>query len=133
MRSWQDRGMPYYGSNYSALTPHQYWDGRMHYWTGMPVHGDEEGLTEDGQPALPALERQGIVKLKKPELESLRSKLKSSGCTHKEAGEELGMGLSRMRERLYGRKHLKRTEFEVLCRLAGIDPAGLIRKGVDEG
>jgi hypothetical protein len=126
MRSWQDRGMPYYGNRYTALTHHMYWDGQTHYWPAMPVMG-----MDDQDPENPhccqdtAVYERGEVCLKRPALARLREELRARGHTHGAAGERLGVGLSSFRQRLYGRRPFSHAEFSLLCRLSGVDPETL--------
>ena len=118
--------MPFFGSRYSALTHHRFWDGSRHYWTGMAVEGmgDQDPDNPHCCPDLSIYDG-GEVQLGRPELGALRAALKRSGMTHRAAGERLGMGLSRVRQRLYGRRPFTRVHFNQLCRLTGVDPAGM--------
>lgn len=126
MRTWQDRGMPYYGCRYGALTHHGYWDGGTHYWPGMPVRGMDEQDPDKPQCCqdMEVYER-GSVALGRPALRTLRAALSHRGRTHRETGERLGLGLSSLRQRLYGRRAFSRAQFSLLCRLAGVDPTAL--------
>lgn len=130
MKSWQERGRPYEGYEYTALTPHYFWDGGKHYWPGMTVKG-----SEDQDPDNPAccqdllVYERGEVILNSSELEYLRRSLKKRGLSHRGAGRRMGMGLSRIRSRLYGLLPFRQDDFGVLCRLAGVDPDGLGRRG----
>ncbi len=113
-------------NRYCALTHHIFWDGDYHYWTGMVVKG-----VEDQNPDNPncchdlSIFEGGEVVAERAALVKLRSGLKSSGKSHKEAGARLGMGLSRFRQRLYGRRPFSGVEFNSLCRLAGLNPLEL--------
>lgn len=130
MKSWQERGRPYEGYGYDALTPHYFWDGKTHYWPGMVVRG-----TEDQNPDNPAccqdlaVFERGDVKLGPVELTLLRRGLRRRGHTHKDTAGRLGLGVSCVRSRLYGMIPFRRADFNVLCRLAGVDPTGLGRRG----
>jgi len=124
VKSWQDNGSPYFGIHYTALTPHQYWDGQTHYWTGMVVKGQE-----DQDPANPncchapeTFERE--VRLRPTALRQLRRGLYCKGVTHRSAGEAMGLGLSGMRQRLYGKKSFSAAEFRTVCRMAGVGAGG---------
>jgi hypothetical protein len=123
MRSWQDRGEPFFEVHYTALTHHSLWDGGRHYWPGMPVKG-----MDDQDPANPhccqelALYEGEEVQLDKNALVRLRRGLRHQGHTHKGAGDRMGMGLARMRQRLYGKRPLTRNQLVKLCVLANIEP-----------
>lgn len=133
MKSWQERGRPYEGYEYSGETPHCFWDGRYHYWSGMSVRG-----TEDQNPENPACcqnlavyDRTGVSP--GPEqLLMMRRGLKRRGLTHRAAGERLGIGESGARLRLYGQAAFSRNDFLVMCRLSGIDPEGLSGDGCED-
>lgn len=133
MKSWQDKGMPYYGSNYNALTHHTQWDGRTHYWTGMAVKGFEEQ-----DPDKPncchdmALFEPEEVSPDRRALKSLRLNLRAKGHSHRAICERLGQKLSFMRMRLYGERPFKKHEFNALCRMVGLNPDNLLRKGRGE-
>lgn len=134
MRSWQDRGEPYEGYEYTATTPHYFWDGQSHYWTGMAVKGSEDQDTENPNCCHDLeLFEGGEVSPGREALKFLRASLRSRGHTHRSAGERMGFGVSRLRERLYGRKPIRRGDFYALCRLAGVDHRMLERRGEDEG
>lgn len=134
MKSWQERGEPYDGYEYTALTPHYFWDGRSHYWTGMAVKGAED-QNPDNPNCCHDLDffEGGEVTPDAEVLRYLRASLRARGLTHRAAGEKVGYGLSRLRERLYGRRSMRRGDFFALCRLAGVDGRGLDRRGCDEG
>jgi len=133
VRSWQDRGMPYYGCRYDAQTHHNFWDGRMHYWTGMAVKGSEDQDPDNPNCCHdPAVYERGPVWPGGPGLASLRRALCERGHTHRAAGERLGLGLSSFRQRLYGRRPFSRGEFGHLCRLAGVDPETLLDGGGED-
>jgi hypothetical protein len=129
MRSWQDRGTPFYEVHYTALTHHSLWDGKRHYWPGMPVPG-----MDDQDPANPhccqdlSIYEGEEVQLDSDALVKLRHGLRHRGHTHSKAGDRMGMGLARMRQRLYGRRPLTRTQLTKLCTLAGFEPSDLETK-----
>jgi hypothetical protein len=131
IRTWQDREMPYYEKQYNALTPHYYWDGGMHYWTAMAVKGTEDQDSQNPN-CCPLLDDtlEDRQELSSGELRRLRRGLRARGHSHRGAGERLGMGLSRFRQRLYGRRAFLRTEFYQLCRMAALDPKGLKERGL---
>ncbi|PLX46579.1 MAG: hypothetical protein C0609_00165 [Deltaproteobacteria bacterium] len=120
MRSWQDNGMPFYGAKYTALCDHRGWDGGVHYWSGMavPQMGDQNPDNYNCCPELMQYEGEE-VDLDESSLRGLRARLKSSGYTHRGAGARLGMGLSHIRQRLYGQKRFRRGELNILSQLSG--------------
>lgn len=118
--------MPYFGSGYNALTDHRFWDGGRHYWTGMTVKGMED-QDPDNPMCCPdlAVYEGGDVAPDPRALAGLRAALGRTGLTHREAADRLDMGLSRMRQRLYGQRPFSRAQFSRLCRMAGVDAEGL--------
>lgn len=133
MKTWQERGKPYEGYEYSGETPNYFWDGRQHYWPGMAVRGSEDQNHDN--PAccqnLAVYDRTGVSP-PPPHLERMRSGLKKRGLTHRAAGERMGLCEAGVRSRLYGKAEFTRGDFLVMCRLAGVAPEGLDRTGLED-
>jgi hypothetical protein len=120
-RAFKDRGLPRGETAYGALTDHRFWDGRPHYWTGMAVKGmeDQDPLNFNCCPDLEEYEGEE-VELSGRELRGLRERLRSRGHSHRAAGYRIGMGVSQLRQRLYGQRPFLRNEYRQLCDMAGI-------------
>ncbi len=120
IRSWQDRGMPFWATRYEALTDNRFWDGGRHYWTGMAVKGREEQDPSNFNccPNLSLYEDEE-VEVDLASLRELRAGLNGLGVTHKRAGEELGVGISHLRQRLYGQRPFTRGQLTALGKMAG--------------
>jgi len=125
--------MPYHGSRYTAQTHHMYWDGGRHYWTGMAVKG-MENQNPDNPLCCPdlALYEGEEVAAGPGTLMGLRAAMKRAGLSHRAATERLCVGVTSVRQRLYGRRPFARSEFNRLCRLAEIDPDRLLEGGRGE-
>lgn len=130
MKSWQDKQMPYYGSNYGALTHHNLWDGGYHYWTGMAVSGIESQDPDNPNCChdLAVFESEEID-IDQRALRSLRYNLRKNGHTHRAVAERLGHKLSFMRQRLYGQRPFRKADFNLLCRMCRFEPESLMRRG----
>jgi hypothetical protein len=92
----------------------------------MPVKGMEDQNPQNPNCCPDLIVYEGGAYQPAPEaLRTMRHGLQRAGLTHRSAGERLGLGLSSIRQRLYGRHPFTRTEFVQLCRLSGIDPDAL--------
>ncbi|TLN00097.1 hypothetical protein FDZ71_14850 [bacterium] len=111
------------GEKYGALTDHRFWDGQSHYWTGMAVKGmeDQDPLNHNCCPDLGELAEEE-VELDSRELRGLRGRLRERGYTHSAVGRALGVGLSFIRQRLYGQRPFSALDYRAICHLVGIRP-----------
>lgn len=131
MKTWQDRGSPYMGYEYSATTPHYFWDGKPHYWTGMAILSKDEESESPNCCQSEQLMACAELRPSRPTLDHLRHSLRRRGYTHQAASAKISMGISGFRERVYGRRPIRSADFNLLCRLAGVDPKNLSLTGED--
>lgn len=119
MNTWQERGAPYEGYEYTALMPHYFWDGRAHYWTGMAVKGFEDQYPDNPNCCHDLDIFYGSCEVDGEVLRKLRTEMKNRKISHRRAAEVLGVGIAWLRERIYGRYPFRRAEFNALCRAVG--------------